>query len=162
MRFFIAGSLLGALAVAAQASAQQGIPGNGTSLVEGWYKNFLNRPPDAYASVWVNALQQGQAPEVVLSQFLATPEYYAKGGGTREGFIQTIYQDVIGRPPTPGEMAFWYPRLAYTPQADMAYALVTYTPQTWQTPTPGYYDSDNRGYITPHHHYRRPGYPYWR
>ena len=44
----------------------------------------------------------------------------------------------------------------------MAYALVTYTPQPWQTPTPGYYDSENWGYITPHHHYRRPGYSDWR
>jgi hypothetical protein len=99
----------------------------------------------------------------VLSQLLASPEYYAKGGNTPQGFIQTIYPDVIGRPPTPGEMAFWYPRLAYTSRGDMAYALVTYTPLAWQTPAPGYYDWRNSGIgAAPAYHYRRPGYPYWR
>lgn len=162
MRFIVTGTLLGSLILVAPASAWQGVPGNGTSLVQGWYRHFLNREPDAGAARWVNALQQGQPPESVLSQILGSREYYAKGGYTREGFINTIYRDVIGRPPTAGEMNFWLPRLAYTTRGDMAYALVTYTGPTWQTPSPGYYDSLGSGYSSaPGYYYRRPGYRYW-
>jgi hypothetical protein len=159
MRLILNGTLLGAMVLVAPAAAQRGIPGNGTSLVEGWYHKFLNREPGPHAGRWVAAIQQGQSPESVLAQFLATPEYYAKGGGTREGFIDTIYRDVIGRPPIQGEMDFWYPRLGYTTRGDMAYALVTYTGPT--TPPPGYYDQQDPGYNPgPDYHYRRPGYPF--
>jgi hypothetical protein len=162
MRRYFTSALLGVLTLAPATFAQQGTPGNGTSLVEGWYQHFLNRQPDQSAGAFVDALQRGQAPEVVLSQLLASPEYYAKGGNTNAGFLQTIYPDVISRPPTAGEMAFWLPRLAYTNRADMAYALVTYTPQPWQSPAPGYYEPRYRGWGGPDYHYRRPGYPFWR
>ncbi len=163
MRYLLAGTLLMAGIMAPTALAQQGIPGNGTSLVAGWYKHFLNREPDASAARWVEALQNGQQPESVLAQLLASPEYYAKGGNTREGFVQTIYRDVIGRPPTRGELDFWLPRLAYTSRGDMAYALITYTGPTWQTPSPGYYGPRDQGYTpAPDYNYRRPSYLYGR
>ncbi len=156
-------ALIGVLAAAAPAFGQRGTPGNGTSLVEGWYHHFLHREPDRAAWTWIDALQRGQAPEVVLSQFLASPEYYVRAGGTRQSFIDTIYRDVIGRPPTAGEMNFWYPRLAYTPRADMAYALVTYTGPTEPAPSAGYYGPGDEGYTAvPGYYYRRPAYLYGR
>jgi hypothetical protein len=162
MNKIITSALLGAL-IQTSSAFGQGIPGDGTSLVQGWYAQFLHRAPDPGAAIWIQALQSGQQPESVLSQILGSGEYFVNAGNTNEGFINAIYRDVLSRPPTPGEMAYWLPRLAYTPRPDMVYALVTYTPQAWQTPSPGYYDRDAWRYNRDHrYHYRRPAYPYWR
>jgi hypothetical protein len=163
MRRFIAGAMLGVLALATPAPAQYGAPGDARGLVDSWYARFLSRPPDAWAAGSVEALRRGQMPEQVLSQILGSREYYDKGGDTPEGFLQTLYQDVVGRPPAPREMGYWLPRMAYMPRSDVAYGVLTFFPQGWQTPAPGYYGPRNPGYTpAPSYEYRRPGYRYWR
>jgi hypothetical protein len=164
MRRFIAGAVLGVLFLAPPAPAQYG-PGDPASLVASWYARYLNRQPDPYAAYWTGLVQQGQPPEQVLSQILGTQEYYDKGGGTPEGFLQTLYQDVVGRPPAAQEMGYWLPRLAYTPRSDVAYTVLTRFPQEGQTPPPGYYGPRDPGYTAaPTYEYRRPRYrrDYWR
>jgi len=161
MRRFLAGAVLGVLSLAPPAPAQNG-PGDPMALVNSWYAKYLNRQPDPYASYWGGLLQQGQAPEQVLSQILGTQEYYDKGGDTPEGFLQTLYQDVVGRAPAPQEMGYWLPRMAYTPRSDVAYTVLTRFPQEWQA-SPGYYGPYNSGYTpAPTYEYRRPHYHRYR
>src|SRR5947209_2726768 len=117
MRRFLIGALLGVVALAQPAIAQPPGP-SAEALVAGWYARFLNRRPDAFAGSWVAALREGQSPEAVLSQLLGSPEYLAKGGGTSEGFLQTLYRDVVGRPPLPQEMGYWLPRMAFMPPGE--------------------------------------------
>jgi len=161
MRRFLAIALLGVVALVPPAFPQYPVPGGARGLVEGWYARFLNRPPDAFAGGWIDALRRGQPPEAVLAQILGSPEYYAKGGGTPEGFLQTLYRDVVGRPPFPQELAYWLPRMMYMSPSEVAYYVISYFPQSWQTPAPGYYGPRTSGYTAaPTFHYGRPGYPY--
>jgi hypothetical protein len=37
----------------------------------------------------------------------ATADYYAAQGGTSRGFVQGLFRDIIGRKPTPRELALW-------------------------------------------------------
>ncbi len=160
MRRFLLVTLFGVAALAAPAYPQY-YQGGARRLVEGWYARFLNRAPDAYAGGWINALRHGQSPEAVLAQILGSPEYYAKGGGTPEGFLQTLYRDVVGRPPYPQELAYWLPRMGYMSTSEVAYSVIAYFPGSWQTPAPGYYAPRTPGYTAgPTYYYGRPGYSY--
>jgi hypothetical protein len=161
MRRFLLVILLASVALVPPAFPQYPAPIPGPQgLVEEWYARFLNRPPDAFAGGWIDALRQGQPPEAVLAQILGSPEYYAKGGGTPDGFLQTLYSDVVGRAPFPQELGYWLPRMSFMSPAEVAYHVISYFPQSWHTPAPGYYEPRTPGYTAgPTYHYRRPGYP---
>src|SRR5207249_2347686 len=62
---------------------------------------------------WVNALQAGQSEEQVLSSLLASPEFYDSAqtmgfGDTADGnYVQALYQALLGRTASSGEVAGW-------------------------------------------------------
>jgi hypothetical protein len=125
-------------------------------LVRAWYQKYLNREVDAVGyQAWVSGLRSGTSPEMTLAGILSSDEYYLKGGNTPEGYIQTLFQDLTGRPPTPGEQDYWLRRLYHEQRVDIAYAMVTRYPQTWgAAPRPG-----ERHEI---YEYRRPIWRYRR
>ena len=41
------------------------------------------------------------------SGFIASGEYYTKAGSTNAGWVKKLYQDVLGRPASPSEVAGW-------------------------------------------------------
>jgi hypothetical protein len=163
MRRILTAALLAVLTLTPAAPAQFGWDQGPRELVEAWYARFLNRRPDAFAGSWVRALRSGQAPEAVLAQLLGSPEYWNKGGGTPQGFLVNLYRDVVQRDPFPQELGYWLPRMAFMSPSEVAYSVITFFPQSWQTPTPGYYGPRDPGFTpAPTYHYRRPGFPYWR
>jgi hypothetical protein len=50
-------------------------------------------------SAWVTFLNQGSTLEQLETVFLGSAEYYSgRGGGTVNGFLQSVYSDVLRRP----------------------------------------------------------------
>ncbi|MCC6416680.1 MAG: hypothetical protein IT429_00355 [Gemmataceae bacterium] len=71
--------------------------GNGRAIVDGWYHRFLGRCVDeAGACYWVPQLNR-KPVEVVLTQLVASQEYYHRNGCSPEGFVRGLFRDVLGR-----------------------------------------------------------------
>jgi hypothetical protein len=159
MRRFLVVALLGLVVLVPPAFPQFPAPGGARRLVEGWYARFLNRAPDAFAGGWIAALRRGQSPEAVLAQILGSPEYFARGGGTPQGFLHRLYRDVVGRPPFPQELNYWLPRMTFMSPSEVAFHVISFFPQSWQTPAPGFYGPRTPGFTAaPTFQYRRPGF----
>jgi len=88
----------------------QGIHDSGaarTHRVLGWYSQYLNFvPKDGGEQFWVNLLAS-QSEEAVLSAFLGSQAYFDKSGDNGEGFIRTIYKDLLNRDPGTNELQLW-------------------------------------------------------
>ena len=96
-------------------------------LVRGWYVQFLRRAAFGGEEMsFVNQLLQGQTEESVLSDLLASGEYYARAGGTDAAFVQQLSLDTLGRPPSAAEM-FSYEQVirSRTGRGGLAFALLT-------------------------------------
>jgi len=169
MRRLILGALLGLLFVPGTGWAQfENTPGD--QMVREWYRRFLGRPADASSAMWVDAIKQGQAPDTVLSQILASAEFYIRCGSTTEGFVRRLHTELTGREPGPREVQFWAAQVYRSDRQDVAYQMLQRYPQNWGAgpgpgpgPGPGGYDrEDPRRYPPPPdpYDYRRP--PYYR
>jgi len=82
-------------------------------LVAGYYDRFLNRPVDsAGGSFWVGELNFGASDQDILRGILGSAEFYADSGGTATGLVTALYEDLLGRPPDPGGLAYWEGQIA--------------------------------------------------
>ena len=79
------------------------------NVVRDLYSQFLHRDPDPSGfSAWVNFLGQGGTRNQLEALIVSSPEYFSRrGGGANSGFLQAIYQDVLGRAPDATGIAFW-------------------------------------------------------
>jgi hypothetical protein len=126
--------------------------------VASWYRKFLNREPDpAGLAGWVEGLRSGGSPERTLAGILGSAEYYVKSGSTPEGFIRTLYRDLLGRDPTEREMVFWLRRMYHQDRSDVAYTFLMRYPQSWQSARLLYERPEE-----PRYEYRRPFWQDWR
>ena len=77
--------------------------------VQNAYQTFLHRAADPGGlNAFVNFLAAGGTIKMVDSIMLGSQEYFqVRAGGTNAGFLQALYQDVLGRAPDPvGLQAF--------------------------------------------------------
>lgn len=63
----------------------------------------LATPSTATINSWAAQLSAGLPYEQMLAAVLSSNEYYDAAGGTNQGFINKLYQDLYGRAPTSGE-----------------------------------------------------------
>src|SRR5205823_13663913 len=69
-----------------------------TDLVQGLYQQLLGRQADAAGlSSFVAALATGSTVNQVKVSLLSSEEYFDRAGGTANGFLNRLYQDVLGR-----------------------------------------------------------------
>lgn len=97
------------------------------------YRTFLGRTADAAGrQYWVERLRAGAAPstrlEAVVAPFAASPESYARAGGTPEGYVDRLYQVVLGRAAEEGGRAYWVDALASRPRSHLVTSLLA-TPE---------------------------------
>ena len=80
-----------------------------TILVQNFYQSLLRRPADpAGLAFYVAALQAGATDESVEAALLGSDEYFQNsGGGTTDGFLQALFQDLLARPIDPASQAFF-------------------------------------------------------
>jgi len=72
-----------------------------TRLLTGFYATFLRRAPSAAEiSFWLPAFAASLTDEQIEAQITASPEYFSLAGGTNAGWINRIYNDVLGRSPS--------------------------------------------------------------
>src|SRR5207253_792844 len=71
-----------------------------TLVVQGLYGRLLGRPADpAGLNNWVNFLNQGGTADQLEAILIGSAEYFnGRGGGTANGFLQALYDDVLQRP----------------------------------------------------------------
>ena len=75
-------------------------------LVNGWYQRFLHRPATAgEISSYQFLLLHGTTDKQVLAFLLGSDEYFNNAGGTNQGFVNQLFQDLLGRSPNPPESA---------------------------------------------------------
>jgi hypothetical protein len=85
---------------------------NANRMVSRWYHHYLHRRPDATGlSNCVYQLQTGQTPTAVKGGLLGSDEYFQLHGSTPQGFVQGLYQDVLGKGPSQRGMGYWLNKL---------------------------------------------------
>lgn len=73
-------------------------------VVRRWFARYLGHAPAPEAEqIWAARLQ-ANAQEYVLAELLATDEYYLHAGGTDGAFAQRLYEDLLGRPASEGDL----------------------------------------------------------
>jgi hypothetical protein len=80
-----------------------------TQFVTNAYHTYLGRSPDATGLAgWVNAMQTGSVTDERLEAgFISSPEYIARYGGLGAGWVSAMYQNLLGRTPSQGEVDNW-------------------------------------------------------
>jgi CSLREA domain-containing protein len=85
-----------------------------THLVRAWYQTYLARQPlKGEEQSWVTLLQQEQTEEQVLSGILGSTEFFNRaqiliGSGTpQERYVQALYQLLLNRRGSAGDVAGW-------------------------------------------------------
>ncbi len=100
-------------------------------IVQGLYQHYLGRAADAAGLAnWTKALAAGTSVEQVTAGILSSPEYLANhslplvpGRSQYLGFVQGLYQQVLGRSGTSPEWAIWTTALDSARQTPKQVAL---------------------------------------
>lgn len=81
-------------------------------VVDDIYRAALDRDPDAGGRVfWTNRLlNDGRTRDVAISIY-GSPEAYNAAGGTPGGFVDELYNRILGRNPDPAGRAYWVAEL---------------------------------------------------
>jgi hypothetical protein len=129
--------LNGWLAVNAQAGAtavESGIANALESrmyLVKGWISKFLGRTAsNAEAQAWAN-LMQTQSDGQVMSGILGTQEFYNRAqtlfstGSADERFVRALYQVLLNRTASAGEVAGWLSQLGTKGRSGVAQGFIS-------------------------------------
>jgi hypothetical protein len=79
-----------------------------TNLIRADYERLLGRDPEPSAvASWLTVLQAGASPDAVLTQIVASDEFFAKNGGTAAGWLNGVYNATLGRAVDAGGLASW-------------------------------------------------------
>lgn len=111
-----------ALAAAIELSAEAR-----TRLVTSWYQQYLGRlPGNGEEQGWVKLLQSGVREETVLASILGSGEFYARAqtlvttGTANERYVQALYNLVLNRTASAGEVNGWVAALPSLGNAGVA------------------------------------------
>jgi hypothetical protein len=79
-----------------------------TSEILSFYRSILHREPEIGAlNGWLTAMAQGWTSLQIQPQFFASGEDFANHGGTVQGWLTGLYNDILGRSPDGGGLAAW-------------------------------------------------------
>ena len=99
-----------------------------TDLVEQLYETYLKRPADAGGlNNWVAALGF-ESVEHVQAGILGSAEFFDDAGGSNQGFLNALYEDVLGRAVDSSGESTWMNALnSGESPANVAYSILTST-----------------------------------
>lgn len=84
-----------------------------SSLVEGYYEEFLGRSAgQSELNFWALDLAGGAKNEQVLSMVLGSDEYFHLAGSSNADWIEHLYKDLLGRTPEGAGSTVWQAALA--------------------------------------------------
>jgi hypothetical protein len=91
-------------------------------------------------SGWAAFLNGGNSTQTFEAFVLGSPEYYqVRGGGTNDGFLNALYQDVLGRAAEPGALSGWEQQLAGGMSRTTVALMVLTSPEGLQDRVQGWY-----------------------
>jgi hypothetical protein len=91
-----------------------------------YYQDYLGRQVDAAGlDFWLGVWDATNGPEVVRAGLIGSGEYAAAQGGTAEGVIRGLYNDILGRPASNADVDYWTGVIAHTPLANVALGFLT-------------------------------------
>jgi hypothetical protein len=77
-------------------------------LIQADYQRFFGRTASVpEVNAWVAAFQQGLNSQQLVINFLSSSEFFQAHGGTNSGWLNGVYQVVLGRAPDAGGQAYW-------------------------------------------------------
>ena len=77
-------------------------------IVRLYFAYFLRIPDYEGLMFWINAYNSGGSLEAISDFFAGSEEFQQHYGAlSNEGFVNLIYQNILGRAPDPGGYAFW-------------------------------------------------------
>jgi Domain of unknown function (DUF4214) len=83
------------------------------SRVDHLYRSVLGRPSEpAGRAHWVDRIAAGHTLEAVAAFLYGSEEYYRLSGSTPDGFVDHVYQGILGRSPDDEGQHYWVGRLA--------------------------------------------------
>jgi hypothetical protein len=83
------------------------------TIIKPAYLQFLGRNADSGGiAYWVNQMINGLSDEHLEAGFIGSSEFFNHSGGTNKGWVDAMYQDLLGRQPDPSGEAFWTGQLA--------------------------------------------------
>ncbi len=83
------------------------------TIIEPAYLQFLGRPADPNGlAYWTSRMSGGLSDELLEAGFIGSPEFYQESGGTDKGWVDALYQDLLGRNADPAGEAAWLEALA--------------------------------------------------
>ncbi len=102
---------------------------NAGTLLRSDGEGRLRQEPSSNTGAGGQALYRGHTKEYVLSDMLASDDYFAAAGGTVPTYIHQLYMDVIGREPLPAEINYWAGRLEHDTRRDVTNQMLRHHPQ---------------------------------
>jgi len=79
-----------------------------TDLIEGYYQNMLGRAPSSSElAMWVGELNNGVPRANIIQEIVESDEFFAKSGGTVNGFINYAFLDLLGHLPNSQQGSYW-------------------------------------------------------
>jgi hypothetical protein len=117
------------------------------NLVKSWYLTYLGRAAQGgEENGWAKLLSQGQTEEQVLSQVLASPEFYARAqtlvasGTADQRYVQALSLLLLNRTGTPAEVAAWASAVSSQGRQGVALGILT-SPEFLTDQLEGYYNA---------------------
>jgi CubicO group peptidase (beta-lactamase class C family) len=96
-------------------------------VVDDLYQQILRRGPDAAGRAhWVQRLADGAWTRDVAAFLFASPEFEGLSGGTTTGYVEAVYDRVLGRAPDADGQAYWVARIdGGGPRTEIALSVFT-------------------------------------
>jgi uncharacterized lipoprotein YbaY len=77
-----------------------------------WFREYLHRDPRALElAAWQAHLDRGGTLADAQVQILSMPEFYARSDANDVKYIQDLHMTILGKQPTPEELAYWLERM---------------------------------------------------
>jgi hypothetical protein len=82
-------------------------------IIKSAYQQYLGRTGDSGGLVfWIQQMINGVTDEQLEASLIASAEYYKHASGTDQGWVDAMYQDLLGRQPDSLGEKFWTQQLA--------------------------------------------------
>lgn len=83
------------------------------TIIRPAYERYLGREADAAGiSYWTNQMRAGLTDEQLEAKFIASDEFYRNAGGTDRGWVDSLYQHLLGRGADVQGEDYWLAHLA--------------------------------------------------
>ncbi|HMC22690.1 MAG TPA: DUF4214 domain-containing protein [Thermoanaerobaculia bacterium] len=97
-----------------------------TNLIVHYYNAYLHRAPTAMETLfWMPAFTAGITDEQLASQFVGSGEYFALAASSNAVWLSHVFNDVLGRSPTPADLSFFAAALATNSRTTIALTVLT-------------------------------------